>query len=454
MSRTLNYLVKIEGNEALLEKFIEAINSNKIKIDTEYPEPYVLESGEKFLLSTIIEYFFQTRPFSKEPYIAFFEKIRKISGYNSYDYDLDEETEILVSKKFERVKKNKHKIFIPTTLQNVPPEKLTDDENELLSFLCYLAVCHIKYGPSYAKVTANRYFDIVTQLGSNEVEQLKKNGTGKLPKSLTEYKDSDITGKANDVFATINIKLANDTEESYKKALTFINNLLQTDFPKSYEIAFSSKTKELLPIKGLPKCGQNYLFAGAVKYPNLHESILEYIGLAMHKYEWYNNLEAEECAMPSTFAVFALGLQSEKYFDTLIKYFETVDEEDQSIQKKFTPVFLEKFGINGKTIKVYIKCIMSMQEHPHSKAFIPYFTNENSLKLLLESKENFAAYYFTEEDLKGYSDSGDNIQEMADYCWKNVMYTTFGLEKDYNKIAKQLTGEQKLIFEKLQIKEG
>ncbi|MDQ6530393.1 DUF6138 family protein [Flavobacterium sp. LHD-85] len=447
--RELNYLVKIEGNEALLEKFIEAIDNNTVKIDKAYPSPYVLDSGEKFLLSPIIEYFFQTRPFSKEFYISFVEKLRKLTGFESYRYSLGLQAEELVFNSFERVKKGKYKIFIPKTKEELPKPILTEEQKELLSFICYIAVSHIKYGPSYATVTANEYFDVVTELGSDEVEQLKKNGTGKIPKELTEYKDKDFVGKANDVFAKISLKLITETEESYAKALNFVNSLLKSDFPKSFEITFSSKEKELLPIKGLPKCGQNYLFGGAVKYPNLHKSILEYIDLTKKKYEWYTNLEAENCAMPSTFAVFALGLQDGKYFDTLIDYYQTIDGEHQSIQQKFTPVFLEKFGINERSIKVYINAILSMQEHPHNKAFISYFINENSLKLLLDSKENFISYYFTEEDLKEYSDSGTNVQEMADYCWEGVMYTTFGEKKNFAKISKQLTNGEKEIFEKL-----
>lgn len=449
--RELNYLVKIEGNEALLEKFIEAIENDTVKVDKAYPNPYLLDTGEKFLLSAIIEYYFKTRTFSKELYISFFEKLRKLTGFNSYYYSLGNQTEELISATFERVNKGKHKIFIPKTEEVLPKPVLTQNEKELLSFLCYIAVSHIKYGPSYASVTANAYFDIVTELGSDEVEQLKKNGTGKLSKELTNYKDKDFTGKANDVFATIHIKLANDNEESYGKALRFLNELLKTDFPKSYEISFSSKEKELLPVKGLPKCGQNYLFAGAVKYPNLHKTILEYSNLSKKKYEWYNNLEDENCAIPSTFAVFSLGLQDEKYFDTLIDYYQTVDEEHQSIQQKFTPAFLEKFGINEKSIKVYISAILSMQEHPHSKAFVAYFTNEENLNLLLDSKQNFAKYYFTDETLKEFSDSGNSAQEMADYCWESVMYTTFGQSKDFAKISKTLNAEEKAIFEKLQV---
>ncbi|GAA3783608.1 DUF6138 family protein [Flavobacterium ginsengiterrae] len=447
--RQLNYLVKTEGNEALLERFIEAVNNGTIKLDKDYPNPYLLDSGEKFLNSSVIEYFFQTRRFSKELYVDFFEKLRKLNGFNEISYTIGEWIKKRITEKF--FDKNEQYWTEIWTRKTNPEISISEEEKEILSFVCYVAVCHIKYGPSYATVTANRYFDIVTQLGSDEVEQLKKNGTGKLPKDLTQYKDTDFTGKANDVFASINIKLANDNEESYKKALQFINNLLKSDFPKSYEISFSSKQKELLPIKGLSKCGQNYLFAGAVKYPNLHKNILEYVNLAKKEYEWYNNLEDENCAMPSTFAVFALGLQDEKYFDTLIDYYKTVDEEHQSIQAKFTPVFLEKFGISEKSIKVYINAILSMQEHPHNKNFISYFTNEKSLKLLLDSKENFVDYYFTKEDLKEYSDSGNDAQEMADYCWESVMYTTFGQSKNFSKISKTLTDTEKKIFEKLQV---
>lgn len=449
--RELNYLVKIEDNEALLERFIEAIENGTIKIDTEYPEPYRLVSGEKFLLDSIVKYFFQTRPFSKDLYIGFIEKLRKLNGFRSYEYTLGNLTKDLICIHFDRVQKNNSKIFVPQTNEPQPVSILTERENELLSFLCYIAVCHIKYGPSYASVTANQYFDVVTALGSDEVERLKKYGTGKLPKELTEYKDSAVSCKANDVFATIHIKVVQESEESYKKALVFINNLLKSDFPKSYEIVFSSKIKELLPVKGLPKCGQNYLFAAAVKYPNLHSEIVAYIRLAQKKYEWYTNLEDENCATPSTFAVFAIGLESDAYFDLVINYFQTIDGEHQSIQQKFTPAFLEKFGVNEKSIQVFISAILSMQEHPHSKTFITHFTTKDSLNLLLDSKENFATYYFTEENLKEFSDSETSVQEMADYCWESVLYTIFGESKNFVKIAKPLNEEEKLVFGKLQL---
>jgi hypothetical protein len=224
---------------------------------------------------------------------------------------------------------------------------------------------------------------------------------------------------------------------------------LKTDFPKSFSIEFSALSQSVLPIKGLPECGQHHLFANAVKYPALHPQIVAYINLAKGKWEWYNNLEEEHCAMPSTFAVFALGLDNEKYFDIVIDYMRTVDDEHQSIQGEFVPVFVEKYGINSESVKVYINCIMSMQELPYNKVYLHQFTDEAGLNLLLDSKTNFAEYYFTEEDMEEMEDSGNDTDEIAGYIWERILYTTFGEKKNYEGILKQYPDKLKALFDKI-----
>ena len=47
-------------------------------------------------------------------------------------------------------------------------------------------------------------------------------------------------------------------------------------------------------------------------HPNLHPAIERYARLAMREFEWYQNLADEACAMPGSFAVFALGLEGEQ----------------------------------------------------------------------------------------------------------------------------------------------
>jgi len=312
--------------------------------------------------------------------------------------------------------------------------------------MCYVAITLIKYGASFEVVVANEYFDMVKKLGSNEVDELKKHGSKKLPKTLTEYKDQNISCIANDVFATIKIKVKEENEESYRAILEFICKLLESDFPKSYSIEFSSKIKNTLPIKGLPKPGVHYLFANAVQYPALHALMVEYSNLALKKWEWYNNMQDENCAVPSTFAVFALGLEDPVYFDLVIKYMQTVDEEHQSIQEKFTPAFVEKSGINKQSFPVFISCILSMQEHKSFKIFAEQFSTIENLELLLACKRNFINY-ISEETKSEWSE--EDLKEMPDYIWKYVLYSIWGPEEKYTALIKKSKADLKPLYQEI-----
>ena len=95
--------------------------------------------------------------------------------------------------------------------------------------------------------------------------------------------------------------------------LNYLCELLeQEDFPRSYAVEFKGPENRYLPITGLPKKGVNQLFACAVRYPRLHVRMENYARLAMQEDEIYQNLSDEICALPGTFAVFALGLEGPK----------------------------------------------------------------------------------------------------------------------------------------------
>lgn len=224
---------------------------------------------------------------------------------------------------------------------------------DFLRFACYIAICHVKYGASEDAYTAKQIFGYLTSLGSDLPAKLKKYGSGDVPKDVAEYKDTIISCKANDVFATIKITLKEESEEAYGKALDFLCRLLAFGFPKSYTIDFRSPEKNWLTIKGLPKKGVHQLFANAVRYPMLHDKIERYARLAMHEFEWYDNLEAEYCAMPGTFAVFALGLFAEKYHPLVCAYMEICDGEHQSVQGEFVLAYIEKYGFTEKGLELY-----------------------------------------------------------------------------------------------------
>lgn len=437
-----NYNVKIEGNEELLEQFINAIWSDTIKESEEYPHPLELPTGELFLIDSIIKYFLNKAPFTAEKAAQFCDKIRKQAPEGFQEYSLEKWVEENVQKPFfgkAPTRSGDDYLLNPgTDLSAVNPEHL--------SFVCYVAICLMKYGASFEIVTVNRYFRMVKSLGSNEVEELKKHGSGKLSKQLTNYKDENVSCAANDVFATIKIKVNQECEAAYQAILQFINALLKVDFPKSYTIEFSAKTKQILPIKGLIKTGVHHLFANAVQYPDLHKLIEDYALLAMKKWEWYHNLQDENCAMPSTFAVFALGLESEKHFDLVKRYMQEVDEEHQSIQEKFTPAFVEKFGISEASLPVFISCILSMQEHKPFKLFAEAFHNVENLQLLLDCKRNF-----TDDISKSSKEdwSEEDAREMPAYIWTYVIYSIWGPDSKYPALIKKSPPEMKAFYEEL-----
>jgi hypothetical protein len=425
----VDYITEIKGNEAVLEQFLAAIRSDTCKAVKHYPHPYQLPTGEKCLNSVIVRYFLEQPAFSKTKAVAFLDKLRKldVNGFRGISFELGQWIEKTLQQPYFDLKE----VDFAKTLTLKKTVAVATVNQEHLSFVCYVAICHLKYGASYEQVTANEYFKMVTALGSDEVESLKKHGSGTLPKNITTYSDDKVSCKANDAFATIDVKVKQEGGASYEAALSFLCRLLEADFPKSYSIKFSAKEKFKLNIKGLPNAGVHQLFANAVRYPGVHTLIERYARLAMRPYEWYNDLEAEHCAMPGTFAVFALGLQNETFFDLIQVYLTTVDEEHQSIQEKFTPAFIERFGVTQRSLSVYIHCLLSTQGHKHHKVFAEVFSKPEALRLLLECKQVFSRYV------------GDSSRKVLSYRWQDVLCSTFGSEKKRTASLNKAGGEQR-----------
>ncbi|MDJ0364886.1 DUF6138 family protein [Hymenobacter sp. H14-R3] len=447
-----NYIATIEGNETVLAKYVEAVFAGTCRATKAYPNPYRLPGYRDCLDSPLIAYYLQQQPFVLAEATEFVEKLRKIDskGFNGIHYPIDKWLEATVRDPFFTNTGDKWNVQYVLN----PGVDLTNINPDYLKFMCYVAVCHLKFGPSYASVTANRYFDMVTALGSDEVAKLKKFGSGTLPLEVTDYKDASVSCVANDAFATIKIAVKQEGPESYRLALGFLNKLLQTDFPRSYTIEFSAHKKHWLPIKGLPKKGVNALFGNAVRYEILYPLLVEYANLAMKPHEWYNNLSAEDCAMPSTFAVFALGLVSDTYFSLITKYMRTVDEEHQSIQEKFTLAFVARFGINKTTLPVFMHCLLSTQSHKHYKLFAEQFGTRENLALLLACKHNFVPYLPEESqepiDPEFLDDDVDTEQQsLIAYLWEDVLNAIFGSPTLTPKLLKAASEELRPLYTEL-----
>ena len=156
------------------------------------------------------------------------------------------------------------------------PKKVTEEQIDLY---IYKALFQIKYGTySYdTKFACEDLKNAMNKYNSQKAKQYLEKGTGILSDELIYYKDENLECKANDVLATIDIKIKNEIAKSYEKALDFIINLLTNGFPRSYAIKFSSKSeKEFLNIKGLTKSSTHRFFRRILDFSELYDKLESY----------------------------------------------------------------------------------------------------------------------------------------------------------------------------------
>ena len=367
-----------------------------------YPVVVRNQSGTPFLPSQLLGRYLSKLPLKGFPYeeaVVFCDALRRLVGWKEIDYTLEQYIKKQVQERYFEAGE-KEDDFTPFPPCTVWPELRPEDVDEnLLRFTCYVAVCYTVYGASYNTITTEHYLDLVSQLRPDMVKQLKTNGSGKLPKDIQRRKTEHFTASANDVFAAIRITARDSTEECYAEILDYLCAVLeQEEFPRSYSVEFRGKEKLYLPIPGLPKKGVNQLFACAVQHPDLHPAMERYARLAMREFEWYQNLADEACAMPGTFAVFALGLEGEPWAPLVTEYLDLCDDEHSSLQGKFLHALIRKFGFQLWTLGVLVRGALSMQWLEPAREFRSLIANGESLDALLAVKRRFSAYLLPEEN--------------------------------------------------------
>lgn len=363
------------------------------------------QSGTPFLPNQLVERYLSNQPLKGFPYeeaAAFCDALRRLTAWKEIGYTLEKYIEKQVQERYFEVEgeKDDDDDFIPYPTCTVCPElRLEDVDDGLLRFACYVAVCYTVYGASHNTLTTEHILGLVSQIRPDMVKQLKTSGSGKLPKDIRQRKTGHFTATANDAFATIRITAKDSTKECYAEILDYLCAVLEQEtFPRSYSVEFRGKDKIYLPIPGLPKKGVNQLFACAVQYPDLHPAMERYARLAMREYEFYQNLAEEFCAMPGTFAVFALGLEGERWAPLVTEYLDLCDDEHSSLQEKFLHVFIRKFGFQTWTLGVLVRGALSMQWLKPAKEFRSLIANAESLDALLAVKSHFSAYLLPEEN--------------------------------------------------------
>lgn len=284
---------------------------------------------------------------------------------------------------------------------------------------------------------ANYLFGLVEKVRPDMVKKLRENGTGRLPISLQKRKTEHFTASANDAFAVIRITARDNTEECYCEVLNYLCELLeQEDFPRSYGVEFKGPEKSYLPITGLPKKGVNQLFACAVQYPGLHPLMERYARLAMRQYEQYTNLSDEHCALPGSFAVFALGMLGQEWRQLLWDYLDLCDDEHSHLQEKFLREYVKQFGFTADTVPVFVRGVLSMQNMKYSKDYAAWMANAESLDALLEAKIHLSEIVPSgfssdeddddDEDEEPAEETEASPEEVLQYAWETVCYVIWG----------------------------
>ena len=269
----------------------------------------------------------------------------------------------------------------------IVPEKV---DVEKLKLFVQQALWKIKY-KQYSwdvKFACEDLERAANELGSEKAKQYLK-------------KDSELEADANDVFATISLKIKQETAEAYGKALDFIIALLKAGFSHSYQIKLSSKApKHFLDIKGLAKSSTHRFFAQALQYETLHPKLEEYAKVAMKEFEWYTDVEeGEKSCIPGSYAVFGLGLTDKKYFPLVIEYFKLVDDEHQMVHKNFVSALIEEYGFSAETLPMIYEGVISSQDDVIFKSLTEAMKNPENKALLndfLKDKEDYyqeAMYY-------------------------------------------------------------
>ena len=307
----------------------------------------------------------------------------------------------------------------------------------LLRFACYVAVSYKVYGMDFEYLDTNYLFGLVEKVRPDMVKKLRENGTGRLPISLQKRKTEHFTASANDAFAVIRITARDNTEECCHEVLDYLCEVLsQEDFPRSYAVEFKGPEKSYLPITGLPKKGINQLFACAVQYPGLHPLMERYARLAMRQYEQYTNLSDEQCALPGSFAVFALGMLGQEWQQLVWDYLGLCDDEHSHLQEKFLREYVKQFGFTADTVPVFVRGVLSMQNMKYSKDYAAWMANAESLDALLEAKIHLSEIVPSgfssdeddddDEDEEPAEETEASPEEVLQYAWETVCYVIWG----------------------------
>jgi len=237
------------------------------------------------------------------------------------------------------------------------PGAMLDPADRDVDLLLYAAMLILRHEPGYSRPTGLGFLELAQQLGSERAARMLTEGSGAHPPEHLRISTPEFDGAANDVLSTITVHIRQECAAAYQRALAFITRLLQTGFPPGYQLSVKSKTRNYLPVKGLAKSDTHRFFANAAQYPDAHEALATYARAAIKPYEWYTDADDEKACLAGTYATFALGLADARHFALVTHYMDLVDDEHQSAQDRFTPLFIQQHGLTPASVDTIVACV-------------------------------------------------------------------------------------------------
>lgn len=266
-----------------------------------------------------------------------------------------------------------------------------EEPNQPIDLLLYGAGMILRYEPNYSKSRGQTYLELAAQLGSSKAVRMLKEGSDSFSQEDVHLRHELTECHANDVFSLITVVIRKEEAGAYEQAISFILSLLRKGFSKGYKIKLKSSVRAGLPMKGLANSDTHRFFANALAYTELHPLLEEYAREAMGEFEWYGDTEGEKSVMPGSYAVFGLGLSSDRYFPLVEAYMALVDEEHQLVHDKFTAAFADTHGITERSAPVLVACLR--RAHDSLKLKIqPELESEDKLLLLVKQVEALPKY--------------------------------------------------------------
>ena len=153
----------------------------------------------------------------------------------------------------------------------------------------------------------------------------------------------------------------------------------------------------------------------------------------MRQYERYTNLDDEQCALPGSFAVFALGMLGQPWRQLVWDYLGLCDDEHSRLQEKFLREYVKQFGFTADTVPIFVRGVLSMQNMKYSKDYAAWMANAESLDALLDAKSRLSEIVPSgfssdddDEDDEPTDETEAGPEEVLQYAWETVCYVIWG----------------------------